>query len=218
MTLDDLAIFRAVAFFVMLIACLIGVINWRSLAQPLKIFTLFLIFVEICDALTFILFKVGINPNLTSSICTLINSVFVFYFYHVISDKRVKKIIPIAAIFIFLFSLANLFFIQKVNPNYNSVVASIISTLALALSYIYSLLASPPKKRLISFPLFWINSGFIIQASGTLSLFIISDYLVNVMNNDMIAFSSLIYINQILVGLFFIYALWLEVKTSSTRA
>lgn len=218
MTLDDLVIIRAAAFLVMLTPCLIGIINWRSLAPALKFFTLLLVYVEIYDALTFILFKVGINPNITASICMLIDSLLVCYFYYLISDKRVIRILPIAAILISLFSVANLFFIQKENPNYYSVVVYLVSTLALALRYIYSHLASPPKKGLISFPLFWINSGFIIQASGTLSLFIISDYLVNVINNDMIAFSSLIYINQILVGLFFIYALWLEVKTSSIQA
>lgn len=212
MTLNELLILRVLQFSLLLAGILLGFRLWKRLTSPLRLFIIYLTLLTLFEMVTYIMFRHGINPNILGSAFQFVDTVIILYFYILILDgKRISKILFLAVFFLIIFYGFNLAFIQKDNHiNSYSIILHLSAMLILGLYYVFRLLKEPPNEKITKLPIFWINVGNIIKASGTLFLYILSDYLIYVLNNDMIAFTSLIYIVQFFVYAFFIYAIWME--------
>jgi len=212
MTLDELLILRMLQFSLLLIGSFLGFKLWKVLSKPLRLLTVYLTLLAILEIVTYSMFKRGMNPNLIGSVFQFADTTIIFYFYILILDsKRITKILYTSAFILLIFYCFNLAFIQKENHfNSYSIISHLAAMLTLGLYYVFTLLKEIPNEKITKLPIFWINVGNIIKASGTLFLFILSDYLIYVLNNNMIAFTSLIYIVQFFVYAFFIYAIWME--------
>ncbi|MFZ1807135.1 MAG: hypothetical protein WAU36_07940 [Cyclobacteriaceae bacterium] len=212
MTLDNLLILRMLQFSVLIIGVFLGFKSWKVLSTPLKLLSVYILLLALLELGTYGMFKSGMNPNLLGSVFQFIDTIIILYFYTLILDsKKITKILFLAVFFLIIFYGFNLAFIQKDNHiNSYSIILHLSAMLILGLYYVFRLLKEPPNEKITKLPIFWINVGNIIKASGTLFLYILSDYLIYVLNNDMIAFTSLIYIVQFFVYAFFIYAIWME--------
>lgn len=212
MTLDELLILRVLQFSLLLAGICLGLRLWKRLTSPLRLLIIYITLLALFEMITYIMFRHGLNPNILGSIFQFVDTLIIFYFYILILDgKRIVKVLYTSALVLLIFYCFNLAFIQKENHfNSYSIALHLTAMLLLGLYYIYSLLNETPNEKITRLPIFWINVGNIIKASGTLVLFILSDYLVYVLKNDMIAYTSLLYIVQFFVYAFFIYAIWIE--------
>lgn len=199
-------------FSVLLIGVFLGFKSWKVLSTPLRLLSTYLLFLALMEIVTYGMFKRGMNPNLFASVFQFIDTIIIFYFYALIFDgKRMSRILLVAGMLLLTFYCLNLVFIQKDDHiNSYSITIHLAAMLTLGLYYVYTLLNETPNEKITRLPIFWINVGNIIKASGTLVLFILSDYLIYVLKNDMIAYTSLLYIVQFFVYVFFIYAIWIE--------
>jgi hypothetical protein len=89
--------------------------------------------------------------------------------------------------------------------------------LCLCLYHFYELIKNPVT-HVMDIPMFWISTGLIISLSVSVILYATNHYLYPILKDDLIDLWS--FRNYLTVGSygFFLYALWLEVKTNSARA
>lgn len=130
------------------------------------------------------------NMNIVPNIWDIINFPLAVLFYrkrfHWEKKNRFATIIIIAFVFL---TLINLIFIQGAfNYNgYSSAFAS-VCFIVISLTYFYVLIQQLPTESITKLPMFWINTAVLIFYSGTFLLFLTADYLIKVLNNNLVEF------------------------------
>ncbi len=95
------------------------------------------------------------------------------------------------------------------NPNARSV--QIIVILVLVLLYFYQLLKTIELKRLESDPLFWVSCGLLIYFSGSLFIFLMSNYFLDNKNYELLeSIWGMHSILNVIANLSFAIALWIN--------
>lgn len=104
-------------------------------------------------------------------------------------------------IFVFLvYALSNFFFIQGPHAinSYTRAVSS-VATIIIAITYFYSLIKELPTQSITTLPMFWICAAFLIYRSGTFFIHLSTDYLINVIGDDM----TMMWIGNFFLGIIF---------------
>ncbi|NOT75128.1 MAG: hypothetical protein HOP08_09390 [Cyclobacteriaceae bacterium] len=98
----------------------------------------------------------------------------------------------------------------------NEFIPSSIVFIIYSIFFFYRLIQDLPTTQIQRLPMFWINAGFLIYYAGTIVLFIISDYLINVKNDPMISYWS--FHNFLMIIRHIIFAIGLWQVTHKTRS
>lgn len=153
-----------------------------------------------------------LNPNLPQSIYKiLIFWVLGAIYYHALG-KRNKLIYILLSLAFTVFALINLLVIQKSQINsYASIVTAII-IIIYAVHYFYRLMIDLPTLNLQRLPMFWFNAAFLLFYSGALFLFVFTDYLVNVLNNNLLVYWGFHNILNIVAHLIVLVGLWIDLR------
>jgi len=110
------------------------------------------------------------------------------------------------------FALLNVFFIQRSEFNsYTSLTMSIL-LIFYGLYYFSWLLKELPTTVLYKLPMFWINSALIIFSAGNMFYYGLLTYLVKVLNNNLMGFSTFHNMLGILSTSMFMVALLIDLK------
>lgn len=156
----------------------------------------------------------GISPNHASTAYNLAQLILLSTsYYFVMGRKRWKAAFLITGGGMLLFGLVNWIFIQQGGINSFSKVTSSIYFLVLSILFFYVLLKDLPTQSILQLPMFWINSGVMIYFSGSLTLFILSDYLVNTLHNDLMLYWTFHNFLGIIKNILFIIGIWMGVRT-----
>ncbi len=148
--------------------------------------------VEVSAVIGIFLFHV--NMNIASGIFNIVNLPLTILFY-----KRKLKLSHSVMLNVYMygflaFALINFFFIQTPSGQnlYTNSIAS-ITILILAIAYFYHTIQSLPvvvkhdqQPRLSREPMFWINTAILLYNSGTFTITLSADYLVRVLNSNLI--------------------------------
>jgi hypothetical protein len=88
-----------------------------------------------------------------------------------------------------IYSLINFFFIQGITGfnSYTNAISSVCFIL-MAIIYFYFLIQKLPTESITRLPMFWINSAFLIFHSSAFFFFLTADYLIKVLNNNLVAY------------------------------
>lgn len=166
---------------------------------------------------------VKINMNLGMNIFDLINLPLATMFYNKRFHWKKKNAISTIIIVVFLlFALINLVFVQ--GPfNFNGYTTSFASVwfIVISLAYFYVLIQQLPTESITKLPMFWINTAILIYNSATFVFFLAADYLIRVLNNNLIGYwmfrhsFGLIYLGMMLYALLLIRR---EYQTKQTVA
>lgn len=106
-------------------------------------------------------------------------------------NKKYQTQIIIVIVSFCLFGLSNLLFFQKTtNASYNHLLTSVI-LICYTVIYFYRLMIDLPEKNLYKFPMFWFNTAFLFFHSTTFFIYAFVDYLVKVLNNNLIVYYSI---------------------------
>jgi hypothetical protein len=128
--------------------------------------------------------------------------------------RRPKVLDYVVIISYCAFVLSNAVFIQGVGINSYTFVLKSIIIIPYTLLYFYWLLRELPTTDLHRLPMFWVNTALIIFFSGNLFLFIFTDYLVHVLNNDLSIYWTLHNILAAIETLMIVVALWLDLQNT----
>lgn len=215
MTLEDYEITRQAVVYSSLFLVCFGLWKWRHLGNTILIVVVLKIASLLCDQGGHILSLNGISPNYAANLYAILaTSILMYFYYRVFAKPELKKLFMITGILLCFLMFINWFFIQKNNLNsYSFVVLSLLGLL-LGLLFYFTMIKNLPEMNIIKVPLFWINTGQILYSTGTLLLFIVTDYLVKVVNDDLVAYWSFHNGLAIISNIFFFVGIWLGARRS----
>jgi hypothetical protein len=161
----------------------------------------------------FIVWKVfGGNQNIVYSIGNIIEFSLIAVVYYRATNNSHKNYFTLSALCFTAFAIVNLTFIQQGEINSYSLALMSLTTLLFALYYFYWLIKELPTSQLQLLPMFWINSAWMIFFSGNLFLFVFTDYLINVLNNNLLVMWNVHNILKIIEVFMIVVALWIDLR------
>jgi hypothetical protein len=153
-----------------------------------------------------------IKQNSLLSIADIVEFALITAIYYYATNRSNKTLFTTLGVLFGAFSLINLLFVQGGDINSFSLVVMSIITILFSLYYFYWLLQELPTTELQRLPMFWINSALLIFYSGNLFVFVFTDYLVNVLNNNMLFMWTMHNILKVIEILMIVVALWIDLR------
>lgn len=189
--------------------------NFSKRKYYIKLIGLTFIIGFIVNTSAWLLFKYSkssywINPP--QSLYFIINFIIITLIFRDRQDGRLKFFFMIMMSVFMIFSVINLFFIQKTQINsYTNSLESLIIIIYCIL-FFYKLIRELPSTHLHRLPMFWISSAFLIYNGGALFVFIFTSYLVNVVKDDLLLYWTAHNFISILEHLMICWALWMDLR------
>jgi hypothetical protein len=128
--------------------------------------------------------------NVVVNIYHILNLPLVALLYRKKIHWKNRNVVAYTLISLFLvFALVNFFFVQGIHT-FNSFTSTLaaVTTIIISISYFYALIQQLPTQSITTLPMFWINSAMLIYRSGTFFVYLSADYLINVLQNKLIAY------------------------------
>lgn len=199
-------------------AAIICFFRFRSRDLYIRVLGFFFVVFFAQDRMGGILYSLKINPNIAASVGNIISFPLVAWIYFLETGRQYKeRYIAVVSAYV-IFGIANLLYIQGDAINSYTFVFRSVCTIVFALYYFYWLLRELPTSQLQKLPMFWINSAYMVFASGTLFLYVFTSYLVNVMENDLLIYWSFHNILGIIEILMIIVALWMDLRNIKSHS
>lgn len=153
-----------------------------------------------------------INMNIATSLFIISSTPLYFLLYQRLVGKRnVSAIIYMYTAIFMIFAFGNFFLIQGphgVNSYTNTIASG--SLIIMALAYFYLLTRELPAQSITQLPMFWVNTAVLIFYSGSFFLVLTTDYLINVLNSNMIIPLMIFHSIQIFHYVLIWVGLWLN--------
>lgn len=194
-------------------ACVLFLLNPRAGRKDFLLLGL-LLFVEFLAEITAttgaVIYRK--NMNIVHSVSFLfILPVFLLFYKRKISSNQIGTALNVLIILFLVFGLLNLFFIQRpFGINSYTRMFGTISMIVVSITYFYILVKELPTESITKLPMFWINTAVLIYYSGTFFQHLATDYLVTVLNDNLINAWTIHNFLGILYYLMHAFALWLN--------
>jgi hypothetical protein len=187
-------IYDVTYYTLVLVIIAIIMLAYRFSHQPpeLKGLVYVLMFSLGCDLLTEFLYYVKNFNNIGGTIYGTINPMlFSYFFYHCLRWPKWRRPLILVNLILLIFFVYNGLFLQKVAINSYSAILGHLLILFLSICYYYKLLKELPTSRIQDLPLFWIISAFFFTYSGKLVLMMVTNYMVTVLNDNLMVLWTL---------------------------
>jgi hypothetical protein len=168
-----------------LIPFFLGLVRFRSMTTELKLLLILLAVSITCDMAALYHSELKIGPNYVGDAYRLAEFILLLILYYkAFNNPKLFKAFVVIALFYVLFLVANVLFIQqeKINTYTHIILACVF--IVLAVLFFYKLMKDLPTLVVYQLPMFWINVGVLVYFAGNLFLWIVSHYLVTVLNDD----------------------------------
>jgi hypothetical protein len=198
-----------------LIISLMALYHWNKRSLVVKRTSIYLFLFGLSHLLIILLFVILRINHTNNSIATffaiielpLLLSVFALANPSQSYDKTLKII---AVCFVF-FAILNFLFLQPLRMiNSNTFALSNAILTVLAIHYFFSLLRDMPTQRLLNYPMFWIASSVLIFSAGSFFIYLVTEYLVVVVQNDLLYVWTFRNILRIITFLMIAWGIWKE--------
>ena len=150
-------------------------------SKELRVISFYLIYCAANDLISFYLFQIAhLRPFFLYDIFTVVEyCLFSWYFYQIIINKRLKKIIPFSIALFIIFSFSFYLLLPK-STSFSSPTAGTESVLIIAMCmyYFFDQLKQPNTLMIYSSINFWIIISFLIYLAGTFFLNIYADSMI----------------------------------------
>jgi len=193
---------------------LLGLIKFRALSFELKILGLLVAISFLCDAASLYLkplFNISTNYAGTSYRLAEFILLLAIYYRMLHGRSKVGLFISLGLIFVLLFFI-NLLYIQKDAINSYTKVYTSLVFIFFSILYFFQLMKDLPTLHLQRLPMFWINVAVLVYFSGNFFLFLLSDYLVKVLHDNLIIYWTFHDLLNILKNLVFAIAFWQGIR------
>lgn len=179
-----------------------AVFNWLAIC---------LLFSFLAEAGAYILYNLGINPNITSNAYTLLSTFTIsIFFYHAIQWKSLVKSLIVVNILYLSFAIVNSFLIQKSTPNSYTFTFQSIIIIILSLVFFFKLLKELPTFQVQKDPLFWVVSGFLFSYAGKLVIQSVTHYLIHIANDNLVIVWTMHNILTIVGNMIIMYGVYIQ--------
>jgi hypothetical protein len=136
--------------------------------------------------------------------------IFLLFYRSKIRSRQIGTLLNVVIILFLAFGVINFIFIQKTAINSYTRSFATISMIAVSITYFYVLIKELPTETITRLPMFWINTAVLIYYSGTFFQYLATDYLVNVLNDNLINTWTLKNFLGIIYYCILSFALWLN--------
>lgn len=208
-------IFSTISSVSTLLPAMLGIWSLKRQEQPLRFLTVLLIFTCIVEVIArvLIMYKTTNLPLLHLYVpiqFALLACMYQLYLRNIFH----RYLIPVIILAFSLYSIINSLLIRSVFV-FNAYARAIENLLIiiLALAYFYKMLIELKVRYLEKHPMFWINSGVLIYFSGSLFLFIFSNYSILYKSISQLTWISHAFLN-ISTNIFYAIGLWLSRQNS----
>lgn len=143
----------------------------------------------------------------------LIEPLLIIFIYTSVNPS--KKYARTLYIFYAVFALGDILNMLYLQTDYSTSYGKVVSSLVfiiISVDFFFRMLKELPADKLSAYPMFWINASVLIFFSSTLVLFIVFDYLVTVLNDNMMFYYSFHNIMRTIFALLFAVGAWQDLK------
>jgi hypothetical protein len=201
------------------VVALLSFIKFRSRDEIIRLIGFVFLTSALANIIAYLLHRSGTfrgYMNLAHPVYTIITLGLYSRIYFIqLGKKNAKVFLGVSIAFVF-FALFNIFYIQGTTLNSYSKVFYSAIILVYCLLYFYVLMKDLPSLYVHHLPMFWFNSALLIFHAGTFFFYSFQDYLVNVLKNDLLVYSSLQNMWSILMHIIFIIGLWVDLSLPKT--
>ncbi|MCH8904562.1 MAG: hypothetical protein IIA45_11685 [Bacteroidetes bacterium] len=195
-----------------LVPITLSLVKFGKLTFPLKLLSTYLFLTMVLDIIVIFLARQGINNLFLFHLHTVLEVTAISLIYlQWFSNRRLWKIIIGTFVLLFsVFAVIDVVFIEGVHT-FNSYPRGIAAVyfLSLCVALFLQMLSTLNVRQLERSSLFWINTGILIYAPGTLFLFIVSNYTLGNTDDQYWIIHSIL---NLLLNLSFATAIWINSK------
>lgn len=159
----------------------------RRLLLPIGLLLIASASTDIAGFVLFFAFQKG--SNWLQNIYNLTEVVLILMYFKNVTAKGGQKVnfFNLSIAFFLILSIVNLTSFQGFHTinSYTKAIGGLL-IIVFSMSYFYYLIQNLPAQRLSELPSFWITTGVLVYASGAFVLFIFTDYLINVMKDNLV--------------------------------
>src|SRR5258708_11355920 len=195
------------------IAFFLGIAGFRRSPYYMKLLCILTGVSFFSDVVSFFLPFFKVNPNYIGNTYGLVEfALLSALYYKAINDHRYLNKFIILGIVFFLFFFSNFLFFQQAKINSYTLIFSSFVFIGLAVAYFYQLMRSLPTLQIQLLPMFWINVAVLVYFAGNLFLFILSNYLVNSLKDNLAVYWSFHNFLSIIKNVLFAIGLWQNLR------
>jgi hypothetical protein len=176
--------------FLIFLPTLIGLYLFKKLIKEFQVLTIYLFLFGLVELSNYILGQQQIKTIFILHLFIPVEFMFLAYIFQLNFDNWLSKKIVILIIFFFtLLSILNSIFLQSIDsfPSYTRYLESILLIL-LSLTYFYQVFTELKVEKLWEEGMFWFSTGLLIYYSGTMILYLSSNYLMKTVDMKLFAF------------------------------
>jgi len=169
-----------------LIPFFLGLARFRSISSELKLLLVLTGASFACDMASLYHAKLGIGNNYIGDAYRLIEfTLLLIIYYRAFNNPKIFRVFLVLAVLYVLFFTLNVILLQqeKINSYTYVILAGVF--VVLAVLFFYKLMKDLPTLEVYRLPMFWINVAVLVYFAGNLFLWIVSHYLVTVMNDNL---------------------------------
>jgi hypothetical protein len=182
-----------------LLPIVIALSRYKYLNVPLKLLVYFFLLRFIRDFISNIYALNGKNNLYLYNLSAFIEILFVGYMYNLILKRKTSKKLTLVGLIIAI--VLNIFLWTSDEFSASILTSARIYTILVSLLYFNELLNELNVKNILIYSLFWITSGFILQATGTVFILLFA-HLVLSKNTNPADFDLYWNVNQVMYILF----------------
>lgn len=188
-----------------MVPIIIGLVNLRSTHPLLK--SLWLL---ICLAFIFDIFQVSIRflSNEFGNAYGLVQFIFLLRVYYLAFDSKAFKGFASIGLAYIAFFLVDLFFFQPGQLSSFSITLTSLVFIIFSILYFLKLMRDLPTIQIQRLPMFWINTAVLVYFAGSFFVFLLRDYLIEVLHDNQIMYWSFHNMLNITKNLLFAIGLW----------
>jgi hypothetical protein len=202
------------------IPLVLGLLQLRKRHSGERLLLILITVALLTDTTSFILvYFFKSNAGFLSSVYRVLEFIFLALMYRSYFSNRWQKTAMLSLIYFFVgLQVVGLFLTHSDIVKSYSTVFSSITFITLSIAFFFKLMKDLPTLHLQRLAMFWINTAILVYFSGNFFLFLMNDYLVNVMHDNLMVYWSFHNMLNIIKNLLFAIAFWQGIRKAGPNS
>ncbi len=209
MDINDFFILICCSIASAFVPTIIGLINLRLKSHLLKSLWLLIFLAFAIDILGV---SIRSFSNEFGNAYRLIEFILLLRVYYFAFESRALKGFVAIGLIYTIFFVADLFFFQPAQLNSFSITLTSLVFIIFSILYFLKLMRDLPTTQIQKLPMFWINTAVLVYFAGSFFVFLLRNYLIEVLHDNQILYWSFHNILNIIKNLLFAIGLWQGIR------
>lgn len=156
--------------------------------------------------------------NLFGNSYRLLEFLFLLRIYFFAFGERYTRSFIVVGIVYSAFFFVDLIFFQAGQLTSFSITLTAATFIVFSIFHFFKLMRDLPSTHIHQLPMFWIDTAVLVYFAGAFFIFLLRNYLIEVMNDDQIVYWSLHNILNIIKNILFAVGLWQATKSPVVKS